>query len=527
MLGFTKAPAIVKTDRSHPEAQRQHGLGRALFRVMMGSSANLLLAQQTPAPVVEVKQEVKRVDEKGDKHINHYLMKEVIGRGAVGKVRRCIDEDTGAVMAAKIIRKSRLAKKRVGRFGNALQEVRREIAVWKKLSHPHIVALKEVIDDAASDKIYMIGEFVDGGALMRDEKAVRALPLEKARRYFCMLIDGIFYLHFNNVVHRDIKPGNLLLDLATDVVKITDFGVSQAFEPEKSDSLRSTAGTAAFLAPEMLTGAEFSGRQQDVWACGVTLYMFVYGTTPFYAETVQATYELIRRCVIPWRTHTALGEPLDLAELADCNDLIAHMLDPDPATRYTLEMARAHRFLAASGINMRALPREAVSVSDEEVAAAFSNVIKFRAIIKAAVIGRRSLNAARMRIAQRRAAAEAAAEAGHPNAALSKSESSIASHSNSFALRATESFTGLGDGHDDGHDMGDSSDSNSTGGLHRSSTGRSFASDTTNHSAYRLSTSFAGDVDGGGGDATPPRSLYVELSAVASPQAPSEAAVAQ
>jgi [calcium/calmodulin-dependent protein kinase] kinase len=405
MLGFGRAPVIEKTDHRAPELQKQAGLGRALFRAMMGSSANLRHAE-AQAAVVEVKKEVKIVDEKGEKHVNHYKMLEVIGRGATGKVRRCIDEETGVVMAAKIIRKSRLLKKRVGRFGNALQDVMREIAVWKKLSHPHITHLKEVIDDAASDKLYMVGEYVNGGALMPDEKAVQALPLDKARRYFCMLIDGIYYLHFNNVVHRDIKPGNLLLDRETDIVKIADFGVSQAFSD--NDSFRSTAGTAAFLAPEMLTGQQFSGRQQDVWACGVTLYMFIYGCTPFYDDTVAGTYENIKRGQIPWRTRTALGAPLDLAALADANDLIAHLLDPDPETRFTLEMARAHRFLAASGINFRPLPREAVTVSDAEVAGAVGSVVKLRALIKAAVIGKRSLNAARMRLALRRAQAAAA-----------------------------------------------------------------------------------------------------------------------
>lgn len=65
--------------------------------------------------------------------MNQYLMREVLGRGAYGKVRRCVDELTGAVRAVKIIRKSVLRRKRVGRFGNALQTVQREIAIWKKL----------------------------------------------------------------------------------------------------------------------------------------------------------------------------------------------------------------------------------------------------------------------------------------------------------------------------------------------------------------------------------------------------------
>lgn len=94
--------------------------------------------------VIEVTSERKIKDAAtGEKRVNQYLMREVLGRGAYGKVRRCVDEQTGAVRAVKIIRKSVLKRKRVGRFGNALQTVLREIAIWKKLDHPNVVTLFE------------------------------------------------------------------------------------------------------------------------------------------------------------------------------------------------------------------------------------------------------------------------------------------------------------------------------------------------------------------------------------------------
>jgi serine/threonine protein kinase len=103
----------------------------------------------------------------------------------------------------------------------------------------------QVIDDAALDKLYLVSEFVDGGSLMRDEKTGDPLPLPKVRHYMQQLLSAVSYLHFMRVVHRDIKPGNILI--AKDgTLKVTDFGVSQVLEASSADELRSTAGTAAF-----------------------------------------------------------------------------------------------------------------------------------------------------------------------------------------------------------------------------------------------------------------------------------------
>jgi hypothetical protein len=295
------------------------------------SSTQILLPLSTPRSgrdVVEVASARKVKDSSGQKRINQYLMLEVLGKGTYGKVRRCIDETTGDVRAVKILKKSFLKRKRIGRFGNALQNVQREIAVWKKLDHPNVVVLFEagfsvdssctillatvllscfssqVIDDAALDKLYLVSEFVDGGSLMRDEKTGDPLPLPKVRHYMQQLLSAVSYLHFMRVVHRDIKPGNILI--AKDgTLKVTDFGVSQVLEASSADELRSTAGTAAFQvwliikqpiyvrycfltpilvsptsilqAPEMLTGGSFSGMKADMWACGMTLYMCIHG----------------------------------------------------------------------------------------------------------------------------------------------------------------------------------------------------------------------------------------------------------
>ena len=479
-LSTLLAPATW-APRSQEERTTARSLGAALLRRVLGTHTAAIQKEEAATEVVDVKKEVKVKDEKGVKRVNQYVMMEVLGRGATGKVRKCFDETRKVHLAVKIIRKSLMKRRRVGRFGNALQDVVREIAVWKKLRHPYVVRLSEVIDDEASDKLYMFGEYVDGGHIMPDATTAEPLPLAKARRYFCMLIDGLYYLHFNDVVHRDIKPGNLLIDTRTDSVKITDFGVSQVIATE-GDSFRNTAGTAAFLSPEMLSGQTFSAKMQDVWACGITLYMFLYGTTPFVGATVSETYERIKSGKVRWPSVTATGKPLaaSLAEHAIANDLIQRLLDPNPETRMTLEEARVHPFLAPESASLNDAPAERVVVDDAEVAAAVSSVVRLRAMVKAAVVGKRSLNAARLRIALRSAAAfkeaaERAAARGEalpPNfeadeaaqtAALldsppehhggfslserSVSDSSLSLPADSVRSIGIDKFVGLGEGH--------------------------------------------------------------------------------
>jgi [calcium/calmodulin-dependent protein kinase] kinase len=309
----------------------------------------------------------------------------------------------------KIIRKSINKRRRAPVRPGApppIPDVNSEIAVWKKLKHPFIVKLFEVIDDEKSDKLYLIGELVNGGALMPDSLTAEALPVEKVRRYFCMLIDAIYYLHFNDIVHRDIKPGNILLDNDTDVIKLSDFGVSQV--TQAGDSFRNTAGTAAFLAPEMLTGDFFSAKKQDIWACGITLFMMVYGKTPFAAESVPDTYANIKLGTIVFPKHTTSNVQIDPESVDEVNDLITHLLDPNPETRFSLEETRAHPFLQAVEPLFNLLPSKRIIVTEEEVSAAVTTVHHIRSVVTAAIVGKRSLTAARMRIALKKASAVSA-----------------------------------------------------------------------------------------------------------------------
>lgn len=185
----------------------------------------------------------------------------------------------------------------------------------------------------------MISELVEGGTVLDGDAECTPLNAELTKLYFCQLIEGIEFLHENKIIHRDIKPGNLLLKKSEDgemILKLADFGVSHEMEND-DDSLRQTAGTAIFSAPEMLTGEKFHGKPVDVWACGITLYMFVYGHPPYVAKTMIELYSKIQNDPIEYQP--SVGDRVVEPELID---LLKHILEKDPAKRYTTQQIRAH-----------------------------------------------------------------------------------------------------------------------------------------------------------------------------------------
>ncbi|KAI9017239.1 kinase-like domain-containing protein, partial [Gaertneriomyces semiglobifer] len=280
-----------------------------------------------------------------------------LGRGFHGKVKLCVDMETGKEWALKIVQKkarprfqSRLHSHRMGAMdgqGQAspsnpeLEKIKREIAILKKCSHPHVVALNEVIDDPAAEKIYLVLEYLAGGDIRwhdQSDPPEPVLTIDEARRIFRDVVCGVEYLHYQGIVHRDIKPANLLWT-ADGRVKISDFGVSVVIRPSlpqgdvsadlerhQEIELAKTVGTPAFFAPEMcgLPDDDFIlpiGKAIDIWAMGVTLYCFVFGRVPFMAETEFELFNVISRKPIEFPDEIPIDDSL--------RDLFMRLLDKD------------------------------------------------------------------------------------------------------------------------------------------------------------------------------------------------------
>ena len=203
----------------------------------------------------------------------------------------------------------------------------------KKLNHNNLVSLIEVLDDPNEDSLYMVLEMCKKGVVMKvgiGEKADPYSP-ESCRCWFRDLILGIEYLHAQGVVHRDIKPDNCLLT-EDDVLKIVDFGVSEMFEKTSEMKTAKSAGSPAFLPPELCVSrhGDISGKAADIWSMGVTLYCLYFGSIPFEKSSVLDLYESIK--------HDEIS--LDTECEKDFRDLIYKILEKDPHKRITIPQLR-------------------------------------------------------------------------------------------------------------------------------------------------------------------------------------------
>ncbi|KAL9602591.1 MAG: hypothetical protein Q9219_001735 [cf. Caloplaca sp. 3 TL-2023] len=312
--------------------------------------------------------------------INQYIIKQEIGRGSFGAVHLAVDQH-GNEYAVKEFSKSRLRKRaqsnilrrphqvrRPGHLaaglgfnsplhrhsgsddqgpegqGNSLYLIKEEIAIMKKLNHDNLVSLIEVLDDPDEDSLYMVLEMCKKGVIMKVGVDETADPYDEelCRYWFRDLILGIEYLHAQGVVHRDIKPDNCLLT-EDNVLKVVDFGVSEMFEKSSEMITAKSAGSPAFMPPELCVAkhGDISGKAADIWSMGVTLYCLRFGKIPFEKSGVLQLYECIR------------NEPLSINSGSACSNdlknLITRLLEKDPKKRITMDDLRKHPWVTNNG----------------------------------------------------------------------------------------------------------------------------------------------------------------------------------
>ncbi|HVO71163.1 MAG TPA: protein kinase [Aggregatilineaceae bacterium] len=243
-----------------------------------------------------------------------YQQHDQIGHGGMGDVYRGADTHTGEPVAIK-----RLHQDIVEDNPDIVDRFRREGEALRQLNHPNIVKLLDAVEEDA--KQYLIMEYVGGGSLrdLLDEQS--RLPMEAVLNIALDLADALTRAHRMNIIHRDIKPDNVLL--AEDgTPRLTDFGVARLGDRSRLTQSGSVIGTYAYLSPEACNGLELDERA-DIWSFGVMLFEMLAGRVPFQETSTAAILTAILTKPAPDLQRLRPGTPPALI------DLIHRMLEKD------------------------------------------------------------------------------------------------------------------------------------------------------------------------------------------------------
>ena len=297
----------------------------------------------------------KNYDNEGNKYYNEYKYIKLLGKGSYSKVKLVMKNDIKYAM--KIIDKKVLKNKKIFKqdkdgnviITNLLKDALKEIAILKKLDHPNIIKLYEILHNYQKQKIYLILEYADYGDIVDydEENGIFSINKHVEERYshdksgnntnisinnkkyykeedirdFCKhILLGLDYLHKNGIIHHDIKPNNILL-CKKKICKITDFNFSSILDNLNEDNIGSNGDSVDyFRAPETInlngnsdnnggdTNREYQGKPLDIWALGVTLYILTYLKFPFDTDKgVLELYKIIKEAKVefplePWYT---------------------------------------------------------------------------------------------------------------------------------------------------------------------------------------------------------------------------------
>ncbi|KAF7825088.1 serine/threonine-protein kinase TIO isoform X1 [Senna tora] len=213
--------------------------------------------------------------------VENYHVIELVGEGSFGKVYKGRRKYTGQTVAMKFIMKH-------GKSEKDIHNLRQEIEILRKLKHGNIIQMLDSFE--SPQEFCVVTEFAQGELfeILEDDKC---LPEEQVQAIAKQLVRALHYLHSNRIIHRDMKPQNILIG-AGSVVKLCDFGFARAMSTN-TVVLRSIKGTPLYMAPELVREQPYN-HTVDLWSLGVILYELFVGQPPFYTNSV---YALIRHIV--------------------------------------------------------------------------------------------------------------------------------------------------------------------------------------------------------------------------------------
>jgi tetratricopeptide (TPR) repeat protein len=269
--------------------------------------------------------------------IAHYDIVARLGGGGMGVVYKAIDRKLGRVVALKFL------PPQWSHDDTAKQRFVREAQAASATQHPNICTVHDIAT-ADDGQLFIVMGYYEGRTLKQRLES-GALPIDEALDIATQIADGLARAHAQGVIHRDIKPGNLIL--TEDGVRIVDFGLATFADALQLTVQGSTLGTAAYMSPEQVRGEAIDARS-DVWSAGVVLYQMLTGHPPFRGAYAEAVGYAIRNEPPP----PIRAERPEVPE--DVEQVVFRALHKDPAIRYQSgrELARALRQVRGYSVPM-------------------------------------------------------------------------------------------------------------------------------------------------------------------------------
>ena len=277
-------------------------------------------------------------------NLNFYKYGRLIGQGAFGKVNLGLNVLTGRVVAIKSFNKSNLNSN-----SENMKKILYETNLMKKLNHPNITKILDLFED--KEYILIIMEYINGGNLFSFLKKRRKVSEKTAKFLYKQIILGIKYIHSHNIVHRDIKLENILIDLNNNI-KICDFGIGRVLS-DPNQLLYDQCGTPMYIAPEILLSTKeegYKGFPVDIWSSGIALYILLSGSLPFSFKNGKSVSieesdknndnsEELQFSIIH-------NEPKHIENISnEAKDLLKGLLNKNPDKRLTCEQILSHPWL--------------------------------------------------------------------------------------------------------------------------------------------------------------------------------------
>jgi len=271
-------------------------------------------------------EDCEEYEPKGNPSFSDFRVLEELGAGSFGRVYKCTRKGEEVKLAMKVLNKRMIIRQKQVKY--VLEENR----IMKTLKHPFIIHLYHTVQTPRS--LVFIMELCPKGDLAAHISEKERFTQEEASFYAAELVLALEYIHSKNIVFRDMKPENVLLD-AEGHIRLADFGIARRLE-QGEEGAKTFAGTPAYLAPEMFT-QHIAGKAADIYGLGILVYEMLVGEPPFFSVNAHELFTQIQQSPILYPNHLS---PASI-------DLIQRLTDRNPAARPPLSSLRVHPFFTS------------------------------------------------------------------------------------------------------------------------------------------------------------------------------------